>query len=191
MRASYFDRAIHPHNVLGSIIGLVVVKTRKNAVRNLFDDQFIVCFTMFTLPEDAMGMSLHVLDVALCAAILLVCECDGEAGFNLLCIHNEIVIFRVLPLFAFQGPGHRRNPEFLDCPKLGVGPTFAGNSIFCATKTAIIIAKMTATSQTFDRIRSVVFVPATLMFKRQKRPLGGPKNALWICRISSGKVLFV
>jgi len=101
MRASDFDRAIHPHNVFGSIIGLVVVKTRKNAVRNLLDDQLIVGFTMFSLPENAMGMSLHVFNVALCPTVLLICERNGEAGFYSLCIHI-LSLVHLFPRLAAQ-----------------------------------------------------------------------------------------
>ena len=88
MHKSHFDGAIHSHNVLGGIVGFVVVKTRKNAMRNLFDDQFIVCFTLFSLPENAVWMSLHVVDVAFCTAVLFVTKRNGEAGLYLLCIHN-------------------------------------------------------------------------------------------------------
>lgn len=55
---------------------------------NLFDDQLIICLALFSLPEDAMGMSFHVVNVALGTTVLLIRERDGEAGFYSLCIHN-------------------------------------------------------------------------------------------------------
>ena len=85
---SHFDRAVHSHYVLGRVVGLVVVESRKNAMCNLFDDQLIICLALFSLPENAMGMSLHVFNVALGTTVLLIRERDGEAGFYSLCIHN-------------------------------------------------------------------------------------------------------
>jgi hypothetical protein len=87
---SHFDRAVHAHDVFGSIVGLVVVESGKDAVRDLFDDQLIVGLALFALPENAARMPLHVLNVAFRAAVLLIGKCDGEAGFNSLCIHSQI-----------------------------------------------------------------------------------------------------
>lgn len=62
---------------------------------DLFDDQLIVGFTLFSLPENPLRMLFHVFDVPLGTAVLLICEGDRKAGFNFLggihIIHDCIV----------------------------------------------------------------------------------------------------
>ena len=81
--------AIHPHNVLGSSKGLVVVEAGKDAVRDLLDDELIVTLALLALPKHAIGMAFHVFNVAFCAVVLIIREGDGEAGSYFLCVHSK------------------------------------------------------------------------------------------------------
>lgn len=131
--------------MLGSVVGFIVIESREYAMCDLFDDQLIVGLALFALPENAVRMFFHVLYVTLGTTVLLIRKGDGKAGSDFLCgIHIECLIFL------------KRSPE----PWL-----------FLCHKTAIIIAKTSATSQPFARFRSFVFVLATLVLKLLKKPL--------------------
>ena len=80
---------------------IVIVEARKNAVTDLLDDQLFVCFPLFALPEDAARVTLHVVDVILCAIVLIICKSDREAGSNFLCIHSDSKIAIVMPAELF------------------------------------------------------------------------------------------
>lgn len=80
---------------------IVVVEARKNAVTDLLDDQLLVCFPLFALPEDAARVTFHVVDIILCAIVLIICKGDREAGSNFLCIHSDSKFAILMPAELF------------------------------------------------------------------------------------------
>ena len=82
------DRAIHPHDMFGSIEWLIVIEARQYAVSDLLNDQLLVRLSLFALPEDPVRMAFHVLHVTLSVVVLLVCKSNSETGLNFLCVHS-------------------------------------------------------------------------------------------------------
>src|SRR5690606_27321583 len=79
---------------------IVVVKPGEDPVGDLFDDQLVVAFALFSAPEYPVRMALHVFYIALGVLILVFTEFDGEAGHHFLCVHNmaDYNIYAVLTL---------------------------------------------------------------------------------------------
>src|SRR6186713_3324448 len=65
---------------------------------DLLDDQLFISFPMFALPEDTAGVTLHIIDVILCAIVLIISKGDREAGSNFLCIHSDVKFAIVMPV---------------------------------------------------------------------------------------------
>jgi len=86
-------RAIHTDNVTAGIKRISIIESGKNAVSDLFDDQFLICLSFLATPENAVRMSLHVINVGLGMIVLIVAEGDREAGSYFLCFHTiEIIV---------------------------------------------------------------------------------------------------
>jgi hypothetical protein len=83
-----------------------------------------------------------------------------------------------LTIPKIRGAGHLLGAGEAKLP-FRKGRLYTSYLYFCATKTAIIIAKKGATSQPFARNRSFVFVLATLVFQRQKGPWWPQKTAFF------------
>jgi hypothetical protein len=56
-------------------------------VGDLFDDQFVVGFALFSTPENAVGVPFHVFHVGFGAGVLVIRKGDRKAGFYFLGVH--------------------------------------------------------------------------------------------------------
>jgi hypothetical protein len=59
-------------------------------VCDLLNDQLVVGFTFFSLPENPVWMAFHVLDVVFGMLILFIRKGDREAGPYFLCVHKGL-----------------------------------------------------------------------------------------------------
>lgn len=67
-----------------------VVKSGKDTVSDLLDNEFLVSLSFFASPEDTLWVSLHVINIRFCVVVLIVTEGDREAGLYSLCFHTIV-----------------------------------------------------------------------------------------------------
>ena len=93
--------AVHPDNELTGIVMIVVIKAGKNAMCDLFNDQFIIRFFFLALPENTIGVTFHVFYIHFCMIELIVSERNGKAGFYFLSFHSTQGFTIVMPVKDF------------------------------------------------------------------------------------------
>src|SRR5690606_21382486 len=86
---SHRDRTVHLDNIPSRAERIIVVETGEDPVGDLFDDQLLVGFALFSAPEYPVWMAFHVFYIALGVLVLVFTEFDGEAGPYFLCVHNN------------------------------------------------------------------------------------------------------